>query len=76
MLLHQHGLVDYQVRRTMPGLIPPQWTTKEKLDPFLQFNIYDLSGGFFVLAVGWTLAIIILIIEQIVKTMQIMLCFM
>jgi len=75
MLLHQHGLVDYQVSRTMPGLIPPQLTPKKGPDPLLQFNVYDLSGGFVLLAVGWTLAVIILIIEQVVMVMQVMLCF-
>lgn len=59
MLLHQHGLVDYQVRRTMQGLVPPQRTPKKEQDPLLQFKVYDLSGGFILLGVGWTLAIII-----------------
>jgi len=75
MLLHQHGLVDYQVKRNMPGLIPPQRTPKKEPDPLIRFSLYDLSGGFIVLAVGWTLAIILLIIERFVNRMQMMLSF-
>jgi len=58
----------------MPGLVPPQRAPKKEPDPLLQFNVYYLSGGFIFLVVGWTLAIIILIIEQVVKVMQMRCC--
>ena len=70
MLLHQHGLVDYQVKRTMPGLIPPERTPKKEPAPLHRLSLYDLSGGFILLAVGWIITIIIFFIERFIKQMK------